>query len=1730
MSDITIGVDANNIDERQARRKLIECCKQGDVKTLASILAEKPHLSLTRDRHNRTLLHYTAVMDDKLEDIVGTVNDVMRINDHLSANHHQSDTSTGATTPSFGTLDSSQRRERRMQRKLSCFDYLLGLTGSDLWLASDNNGLTVAHLAVISGNTVLLRHIVELDEAAARVAAESSALVQCKQVSGKDGTEFGGQTVYSPLVFVADCEYHTPLHWAVIANESRAVEPLVAFGGAELIACQDANGACALHYATQVHDFEIFRRKLVAKLATGAQVNNTNDLTSDDIDANPDDSADINSQQQSFTCCRLSVLKRLLAVPRLRIECRDNELRTPLIWAASCGNERALEALLAAGARRDAADANGLTALHCAASHAFANCVRILLDWPLQQGQVATGVVHQQQLPLDKNRCTPLFHAALSGACECIELLASSASAQLDWQDARGRCAAHYACLSGQLTAVQQLARRGANLWLASSSGDLPLHYAIKSANIKLIEWLLERSPYQRAINAINAAGRSALHIAVAANNIELSRFLLDRCANVNQLMKTRGKLRTALDVCKEVHCSKQLYDLLIAHGAHHAPAKGKKQLGSGQISQSEFGNKVETSSDYQKTSEADRLTSSSESNSTVVCDNKKRLRKQQSTNNTNQLVDMQPQVTRNLPSASSGAVDLSAASSPSSSQVSNHNVSSSDEGLYPNKIDSSLQATKSMVTNVNVFASPCPHCSYFKHQLHQSYSITVPRQPTPEAAMFARCELCTQTAVSQTGGRKSSEGVLGSFTGKACTSQEKTDISSSRKASSALRRNSSIASNELPSLIPKSRFESQTDANNKQVPLASKTEPRFDKTVSQLPRLAKQTEYRQQTSPIQQVLSQANETNAASSSVVNISKHQVAKIKSNILPKVNSHWQNQSTNIITNNNSESRSQSRQTFTRQSRVSRASQRLFGLSPTTINNNIDDELDNYDDDEEKFLLSDIDKCLRKLRLESKVFEELQFLKRSQIRSGRANEAVLVKRLIDRYRQHTLDFGLQDYFGSFRYREFEAFLYAQLQRLAANHTAPEVKQALALLASTSSPSNLMFDTTQPFKNAATVAGAFTASHSNSNADGFEGQDKKKAENESSSNIEQSNNQQKQLAEDDNQTISELDETERLKFIAQEIEAEMELKRIISERSSPSGSLEDIPVSVTTNKESSIDKSIINNQVNEEDTKQISNNNNQEKIIDEIIDKSQDKLKTNNNFREQQEEDFAVERKLSNASLVSSRRSSDEIELTRKQSTSLADISEIVNIARGINESSHKIVEAEANNLTNSILIDAMNDVSKKLDSSYLSDDQDIDRNGYSGLLDRRRKSLINIGDKLEVVYHDIGIEIDKVGDNQSDSEEDLRKEDTSDSEEKSLAEVELTPDIGLENLDDEKESVTNDVSRSEETQEAGTTIGLRKDDHVETNQDIQNIQTAIQMRRKTSPDLLASRINTAKKQSGFGMRRGSLKYPPKQELTAAQLHKKIGSDSTKPLMKQDVCYDDNDIYEKQLAKKRKFVEATRLRRRKPRSVLNGSKEKRYVVLIDENEIKSRWDEIKKREKEKKLSLERFGDKTSSAANDDDDDNDIQIFESPRRLNVDISGKKMSDDQQQLTSDFQNKSNITKGKSEVEGMSKLNVKGSNNNLDTSSGPKNVECQLIYELNLGFKANTSSALIKSGNGNDNSQQDSSVGIERKNTNWSKWKILRLIDVRTLKRSPSLPETLLYSNNLLKKLSVLKV
>uniref|UniRef100_A0A8D8Q1Z5 Ankyrin-2 n=1 Tax=Cacopsylla melanoneura TaxID=428564 RepID=A0A8D8Q1Z5_9HEMI len=91
---------------------------------------------------------------------------------------------------------------------------------------------------------------------------------------------------------------------------------------------------------------------------------------------------------------------------------------------------------------------------------------------------------------------------------------------------------------------------------------------------------------------------------------------------------------------------------------------------------------------------------------------------------------------------------------------------------------------------------------------------------------------------------------------------------------------------------------------------------------------------------------------------------------------------------------------------------------------------------------------VQQSMRKYHLERRIFHELLELKRLQIRAGKSNEQILVKRLVDEYKKAGLIVGLKHYDGIYTFKHFERYLYDQLrllQQSSSRKLIPRIKSS-------------------------------------------------------------------------------------------------------------------------------------------------------------------------------------------------------------------------------------------------------------------------------------------------------------------------------------------------------------------------------------------------------------------------------------------------------------------------------------------------------------------------------------------------------------------------------------------------------------------------------------------------------------------------------------------------------------
>jgi uncharacterized protein len=164
--------------------------------------------------------------------------------------------------------------------------------------------------------------------------------------------------------------------------------------------------------------------------------------------------------------------------------------------AAQRGDQQAVRALVKQAADVNAAQGDGMTALHWAASHGDAEMAQVLL---------AAGA--RAKVTTRLGGITPLLLAAQSGSGRLIDLLLV-AGAEVDAATSLGVTPMMMAASSGSREAIKALAARGANVNAKESTyGQTPLMFAAAANQARAIETLVEIGADASLATKVRAAG-----------------------------------------------------------------------------------------------------------------------------------------------------------------------------------------------------------------------------------------------------------------------------------------------------------------------------------------------------------------------------------------------------------------------------------------------------------------------------------------------------------------------------------------------------------------------------------------------------------------------------------------------------------------------------------------------------------------------------------------------------------------------------------------------------------------------------------------------------------------------------------------------------------------------------------------------------------------------------------------------------------------------------------------------------------------------------------------------------------------------------------------------------------------------------------------------------------------------------------------------------------------------
>jgi ankyrin repeat protein len=225
---------------------------------------------------------------------------------------------------------------------------------------------------------------------------------------------------------------------------------------------------------------------------------------------------------------------RALIKGRSDINAAQADGMTALHWAVYHGDAEMAGELLSAGANVNAATRYGVTPLSLACANGSDALIERLLT---------AGADPNLALPGGE---TPLMIAARTGALTAVKTLLARGVAVDAKDESRGQTALMWAAAEGHAAVVQQLITAGADVRAKVPSGFNPLYFAVREGRIDVVRLLLEAGadvketipvdgPRRRSYGGpLPRAGMSPLLLAVLNAHFELAAVLLDAGADAN--------------------------------------------------------------------------------------------------------------------------------------------------------------------------------------------------------------------------------------------------------------------------------------------------------------------------------------------------------------------------------------------------------------------------------------------------------------------------------------------------------------------------------------------------------------------------------------------------------------------------------------------------------------------------------------------------------------------------------------------------------------------------------------------------------------------------------------------------------------------------------------------------------------------------------------------------------------------------------------------------------------------------------------------------------------------------------------------------------------------------------------------------------------------------------------------------------------------------------------------
>jgi ankyrin repeat protein len=216
-------------------------------------------------------------------------------------------------------------------------------------------------------------------------------------------------------------------------------------------------------------------------------------------------------------------------IAKTKVDTRDSERRTALMYASWNGHNEICNLLLAAGANATASDINDHTALDYAAGRGLVETVEFL-----------TPRINMK----DEGRTLEYAKIIRAAYADDIALLpANKNPVAIDRLSTENASALHIAANSGSTTMAEALIKRGASVNLANSNKQTPLHWAAWNNQPEMVELLVNKGA---RLAAQDSMGNTPLMMAALNHSTAAVQKLLAKGARKDAI-NNEGKMAIIL-------------------------------------------------------------------------------------------------------------------------------------------------------------------------------------------------------------------------------------------------------------------------------------------------------------------------------------------------------------------------------------------------------------------------------------------------------------------------------------------------------------------------------------------------------------------------------------------------------------------------------------------------------------------------------------------------------------------------------------------------------------------------------------------------------------------------------------------------------------------------------------------------------------------------------------------------------------------------------------------------------------------------------------------------------------------------------------------------------------------------------------------------------------------------------------------------------------------------------